>query len=158
MWATYKEKLKLHSERLVEVQKQVRLLEAVKWDAKILEDVRKSKYKELPKVTAETYEKIPLGYDPEKKIEDFQKLGDDIITELGQEDSLGRILLASCREYQDLVRMLQRRGKPEFYEYSKKLYGCPQDNFFGSQATVKAQMPPLLKPAMAREAASLRNG
>lgn len=137
MWATYKEKLKQFSERLIEAQKQVRLLEAVRWDPKILEDVRKSKFKELPKVTAETYESIPLGYDPEKKIADLQSICDDIIIELGQEDPLGRILLASCMEYQDLIRMLQKRGRPEFYEYSKKLYGCPQDNFFGSQSTVK---------------------
>lgn len=137
MWATYKEKLKQFSERIIEAQKQVRLLEAVRWEPKILEDVRKSRYKELPKVSADTYEKNPLGYDPEKKIADFQKINEDIAAELGPEDPLAKILLASCGEYQDLIRMLGVRGTPEFYEYSKKLYGSPQDNFFGSQATVK---------------------
>lgn len=137
MWATYKEKLKQFSDRLVEAQRQLRLLEAVRWDPKIIEDVRKSKYRELPKVSAETYEKNPLGYDPGKRIGDLQALASDIVAEFGTEDPLGRILLASCQEYQDLIRMLQERGKPEFYEYSKKLYGSPQDTFFGSQSTVK---------------------
>ena len=34
MWATYKEKLKQMSERLVEAQKPIRLIEAVRWDQK----------------------------------------------------------------------------------------------------------------------------
>lgn len=137
MWATYKEKLKQFSERILEAQKQVRLLDAVKWEPKILEDVRKSKYKELPKVGLETYEKIPLGYDPNKKIEEFQGIIDDLGRDIGPEDSMVKILLSSCLEYQDLLRMLQSRGRPEFYELSKKLYGSPQDHFYGSLSTVK---------------------
>lgn len=137
MWSTYKEKLKQYSERLVEAQKQIRLIDAVKWDPKLVEDVKKSKYKELPKVDASTYEGIKLGYDPEAKIEEFQKLNDEIINDMGTEDPLVKILLAGSREFQDLVRMLKARGKPEFYDFSKKLYGSPQDNFYGSLSTVK---------------------
>lgn len=134
---TYKEKLKQFSERLVEAQRQVRLLEAVKWDPQIIEDVRKSKFKELPKVNVETYENISLGYDPNAKIEELQKIANDLVSDIGPEDSLVRILIASCHEYQDLLRMLQVRGKPEFYDHSKKLFGSPQDHFFGSLSTVK---------------------
>ncbi len=137
MWSTYKEKLKLYSERFVEAQKQIRLIDAVKWDAKVIEDVRKSKYKELPKVNEATYEAISLGYDPDSKIEEFQRLNEDVSAEMGTEDPLVKILLAGSREFQDLLRMLKARGKPEFYEHSKRLYGSPQDNFFGSLSTVK---------------------
>lgn len=137
MWATYKEKLKALSERLVEVQKPVRLIDAIKWDAKILEDVRKSKFKELPKVDASYYEKNTFGYEPAAKIAEFQGIIDEITQEIGSEDPLCKILIHSCREYQDLVGMLSARGKPEFYEYSKRLYGSPQDHFFGSLSTVK---------------------
>jgi uncharacterized protein (TIGR02421 family) len=134
---TYKEKLKQFSERLIEAQKQVRLLEAVRWDPKIIEDVRKNKYKELPKVDVSTYDNIPLGYDPDLKIIELQGIADDLVRDIGTEDSLVRILLATCHEYQDLLRMLKMRGKPEFYTFSKKLYGSPQDHFFGSLITVK---------------------
>lgn len=95
------------------------------------------KFKELPKVDVAYYDGIPLGYDPETKIAEFQSIIDDLSRELGTEDALVRILITSCREFQDLVRMLQARGKPEFYEYSRKLYGSPQDNFFGTQSTIK---------------------
>lgn len=137
MLATYKEKLKQFSERFIETHKQIRLLEPVRWDPKILEDVKKSKYKELPKVDAEFYEKISLGYNPEQKISELQAIVQDLTNEIGSEDPLVKILISSCHEYQDLVRMLQARGKPEFYEFSKKLYGSPQDHFLGSLSTIK---------------------
>jgi uncharacterized protein (TIGR02421 family) len=137
MWATYKEKLKQISERIVEAQKPIRLLDAVRWDPKVLEDVRKSKFKELPKVDADTYAAIPLGYEPEKKLEELQGIGDEILQDFGPDDALGKILLSGCEQYQDLIRMLQFRGKPEFYEYSHRLYGSPQDTFMGSQSSVK---------------------
>ena len=137
MWATYKERLKHFSERLVEIQKPVRLIDGVKWDSKVLEEVKRSKYKELPKVSPEYYESLPLGFEVEAKIAEFQGLIDDLIQDIGTEDALGRILIQSAREYQDLARMLSQRGKPEFYELSKRLYGSPQDHFFGSLSTVK---------------------
>lgn len=137
MWSTYKEKLKLFSERFIEAQKSVLLLNAIKWDQKVLDDVRKSKFKELPKVDASTYEKIPLGYDPEAKIRELDEIVQDMDRELGQDDALAKILRACCVEYQDLIRMLMVRGKPEFYSYSRKLYGSPQDHFYGSQSSVK---------------------
>lgn len=137
MWATYKERLKSFSERLVEVQKPVRLIDGVKWDSKVLEEVRRSKYKELPKVSPEYYDALPLGFEVQGKIAEFQTLIDDLIQDLGTEDALGSILIQSAREFQDLSRMLAARGKPEFYEISKRLYGSPQDHFFGSLSTVK---------------------
>lgn len=137
MWVTYKEKLKSYSLRLIEAQKPVRLLDAIRWDSKVLEDVKKARYKELPKVTPETYENNPLGFKVEDKIQELQVLIDDIRREIGEEDSLAAILIASCREYQDVARMLGCRGKPEFYDISKRLYGSPKDSFFGSKASIK---------------------
>ena len=137
MWVTYKEKLKDFSARLVEAQKQIRLIDAVRWDPQVAEDFRKARFKDLPKVTAETYEANPLGYSAEAKIAEFEAIINDIKQEIGLEDALAKILVSSCLEYQDLLRMLQVRGKPEFYTYSKKLYGSPQDQFFGTLSTVK---------------------
>ncbi|RZA00810.1 MAG: DUF1704 domain-containing protein, partial [Proteobacteria bacterium] len=137
MWSTYKEKLKLFSERFIEAQRSVVLLNAVRWEAKIIDDVKKSKYRELPKVDVSTYEKIPLGYDPVAKIAELAEIVNDMDRELGRDDALVNILRACCEEYQDLLRMLMVRGKPEFYDFSRKLYGSPQDHFFGSQTSVK---------------------
>ena len=40
MWVTYKEKLKNLATRLVEAQKSIRLLDAIKWDQQIFEEVK----------------------------------------------------------------------------------------------------------------------
>jgi uncharacterized protein (TIGR02421 family) len=137
MWSTYKEKLKAFSERFLEAQKQIRLIDAIRWDPRIVEEVKKSRYRELPRMGAQDYEQIPLGYNPEEKIAELQSIVEDLRQDLGSEDPLAKILLKSCLEYQDLVRMLQHRGKPQFYEYSKKLFGSPGDHFYGSLSTVK---------------------
>jgi len=137
MWVTYKEKLKNFSTRLIEAQRPIRLLDAIKWDPKILDDVRKSKYKELPKIDASTYEKNSPGFDQEKKLEELKNIREGIEKEIGAEDSLAKILIETCSEYEDLVHMMAVRGAPEFYEYSRRLYGSPKDLFFGSKASVK---------------------
>ncbi|RZA07475.1 MAG: DUF1704 domain-containing protein, partial [Proteobacteria bacterium] len=77
------------------------------------------------------------GYDPEAKIAELAEIINDMDRELGRDDALVNILRACCEEYQDLLRMLMVRGKPEFYDFSRKLYGSPQDHFFGSQSSVK---------------------
>jgi uncharacterized protein (TIGR02421 family) len=137
MWVTYKEKLKNLSTRLVEAQRPIRLLDAIRWDPQIFEEVRRTKYKELPKVDAAYYERAGFGFDPIKKIEELEAIVKDAESEIGAHDPLAAILVATCREYQELVRMLQLRGKKEFYDLSKRLYGSPKDTFFGSKATVK---------------------
>ncbi|MCO5144333.1 MAG: flavohemoglobin expression-modulating QEGLA motif protein [Oligoflexia bacterium] len=137
MWTTYKEKLKDFSERLIDAQKQIRIIDALKWDPKIIEAVQKSKFKELPKVDVSTYQSLPVEYDFKKKDEELSALIEDIQNDLGTQDALAKILLTTCREYQTVLKMLQNRGKKEFYEYSRQLYGSPQDNFFGSLSTVK---------------------
>lgn len=137
MWSTYKEKLKQFSERIVEAQRQVRLLEAVRWSPDILDRVRKSKYTEMPSVSEETYQNMPLSYDPDKKIAEFETIKGELLSEFGTEDALANILHRNCEQYQDLIRMLKVRGTPEFHEFSRKLFGSPQEFFLGSQSTIK---------------------
>lgn len=137
MWVTYKEKLKALSTRLVDAQKPIRLLDSIKWEPHILEDVRKSKLKELPKMDLAAYEKLPLGFDPDKKLEELEAIIQDAVREIGSEDPLAAIFIASCKEYQEMVRMMQVRGRPEFYAFSKRLYGSPKDFFYGAKASVR---------------------
>ncbi len=136
VWSTYKEKIKRFSERIVEAQRPIRILDAIKWDGAVLEAVRKSKYRELPAVGPEYYEKIPLGYDPAEKIAEFHEIRTAIWSELGEDDALGRLLREICREYALVVEMLQARGTQKFGELSSRLYGSPKDRLFGGEQTV----------------------
>ena len=136
VWTTYKEKIKRLSERLVEAQKPIRILDAIKWDAQVEADLRKHHYRQMPKVDAEYYAKLPLGYDPEAKIEEFADIARDIKTALGESDPLCGLLQSNAEQYMDVVRMLQSRGTKKFWEYSCKLYGSPKDKFFEDKNTV----------------------
>jgi uncharacterized protein (TIGR02421 family) len=138
VWSTQKEKIKKLSERIVDAQRPIRILDAIKWDASIEEGLRKSKFKELPKIDAAYYQSIPLGFDPTAKLDELKALGNDIKTALGAEDELGQLMVRITEQYQDVVQLLLARGTPKFHEYSRKLYGSPKDFFFGDKNTISA--------------------
>lgn len=128
-WTTYKEKLKKLSERLVEVQKPIRILNAIKLGSGIEAEIMAGKFKKMPQLGPEFYAKIPLGFDPKTKIAEIQTLKSDIRRELGEADNLAQHLLEIADEYILISEMLGARGTKGFYERSRKLYGSPKDTF-----------------------------
>lgn len=138
VWTTYKEKIKRLSELVVEAQRPIRILDAIKWPSSIDEQLRKTKFKEMPKIDKAFYEAQTLGFDPQKKIEEFEELISEINNSIGKTDELGQMMIVNCREYQDVVRMLMCRGTKEFHTYSKKLYGSPKDTFQDETTTVSS--------------------
>ncbi len=120
----YKNKILDLSLLLNAAQKPIQILDAVKWNEEIEDAIIKSNFKELPKID---YSTKTLKYDPEKKLQEFKELRLKIVRELGEDDPIGEILVRNCTQYEDVVRMLMCRGKSEFYDYSKKLYGSPTE-------------------------------
>ncbi|HVK60750.1 MAG TPA: flavohemoglobin expression-modulating QEGLA motif protein [Bdellovibrionales bacterium] len=139
MWVTYKEKLKALSDRIVEAQKPIRVLDSVKWESWVEDDFFEHKAKRLPKVDPEFYGRIPIGFDPKQKAEELEEICRDVDRTLGEGDDLGAILKSMAGEYAQLARMLAARGTPQFYEYSKRLYGSPKDRFYDEQITIRDQ-------------------
>ena len=135
-WTTYREKVKRLSQRIVEAQKPIRILDAIKWDPSVEQQLRKTHFKQMPKIGPEHYQKIELGYDPNRKIEELADLAKDIRSSLGDEDPLTRLMVSTTEQYLDVVNMLLYRGQKQFWEYSKRLYGSPKDKFFGDQNTI----------------------
>ncbi|MBC7691090.1 MAG: DUF1704 domain-containing protein [Methylotenera sp.] len=136
VWTTYKEKIKRLSHRLVEAQKPIRILDAIKWDPSVEQELKKGKFRQMPTFGAEDYARMDLGYDPVLKIQELQDLAQDIETSLGKDDALGGLLQKVTEQYVDVVHMVTHRGKKEFWEYSKKLYGSPKDRFFEDKNTI----------------------
>lgn len=120
----YKNKILDLSLLLNQAQKPIQILDAVKWTDETEAAIIKSNFKEIPKID---YSTRPLKYDPEKKLQEFKQLRVLIHKELGASDPIGQILTRNCVQYEDVIRMLMVRGKPEFYDYSKKLYGSPTE-------------------------------
>lgn len=109
---------------LNELQKPIQILDSVKWQDGVDEFIIKNKFKELPSIS---YENRPLKYDPVKKLQEFKELRMKISRELGPHDPLGLILARNCIQYEDVIKMLMARGKEQFYDYSKKLYGSANE-------------------------------
>jgi uncharacterized protein (TIGR02421 family) len=137
MLTTYKEKIHRFSQRIVDAQRPIRILDAIKWDPKFEAELKKSHFKHMPKIGPENYKKEDLGFDTAKKQEELAELANDIRRELGETDELGKLLISIADEYSDVVNLLLSRGTKDFHRYSKKLYGSPKDRFHDESNTIR---------------------
>jgi uncharacterized protein (TIGR02421 family) len=126
---TYASLVRGLSDRLVEVQRPIRVLDAIKWDDDIERAFFAQGGRELPPVTRDYYQARPLPFDPEGKLEELRVLERDVRRQLGELNAVGQIMRRRCQEYRDVVILLMSRGTPTFAEMSERLYGGTRDNF-----------------------------
>lgn len=136
-WRSYKEKVAALAARIVEAQRPIRVLQAVRWDASVEEAFRKSRYRELPRVGPAEYQATDLGFEPRAKADEFAEIERDIEREIGERDDIGRILRETADQYRQLCHMLAARGTKEFHTYSARLYGSPKDRFPDGKTTLR---------------------
>jgi uncharacterized protein (TIGR02421 family) len=133
---TYKEKLKAVSRKLIEAQRPIRILNSIRTNPKWNEELIKSKFKDLPSDAKAYYDSLPLGFDPLEKALELKLLQKEIALTLGAEDELGRHLQRLCGQYILVTEMLKSRGRPDFYRFSRELYGSPKDCFAEDRNTI----------------------
>jgi uncharacterized protein (TIGR02421 family) len=136
-WRSYKETVAQLADRIVESQRPIRVLQALRWGPEIEERFLKAKQREAPRVDAAYYERVELGFDPRSKTEEFEEIAHDVDRDLGERDAIGQILMTTALEYRDVVRMLSARGTADFYAWSRRLYGSPKDKFPDGRSTVR---------------------
>jgi uncharacterized protein (TIGR02421 family) len=136
-WRSYKEVVAQLAGQIVEAQRPIRVLQALRWDDAVEEQFLKSKGRELPRIDAAYYQNVELGFDPAQKIEDFEGIAREIEQQVGESDPIGQIMTTTALEYRDAVRMLAVRGTPAFYAWSRRLYGSPKDTFPDGRSTVR---------------------
>jgi uncharacterized protein (TIGR02421 family) len=136
-WRSYKEIVAGLAGRIVEAQRPIRVLQALRWDDEVEHNFLRSKPRELPKLDATFYERLELGFHPRDKEREFEQIARDIDRDLGEHDAVGHIMMTTALEYRDVVRMLAARGTPAFYAWSRKLYGSPKDKFPDGRSTVR---------------------
>ncbi len=124
------------SDRIVEAQTPIRVLDAVKWDDSIRSEFLKHKGKQLPKVDRDYYVSRPLAFDAAAKKLEFQNIERDITRQLGQFNPVGQIMRRMCREYRMVIRMLEARGTEDFGLISQELYGAASDAFHAGDPTL----------------------
>ncbi|MEX0732578.1 MAG: flavohemoglobin expression-modulating QEGLA motif protein [Aquisalimonadaceae bacterium] len=117
------------SDRIVDAQKPIRILDAIKWDASIKQAFFAAGCKKQPPVDAAYYQQRPLGFDPHALKRSFHEIERDVVRQLGQFNPVGKVMSRMCREYQMAIRLLEARGTPEFSDISQELYGAASDAF-----------------------------
>ena len=118
------------SQRMVEAQSQIRILDSIKWDDSVQEDFFKHKGKKLPNVDRAYYESKPLPFNVREKQEEFRLILRDAQNLLGQYSTVTRLIKRQCEEYTKAIHMLAVRGTSTFCDLSKELYGSPDDVFY----------------------------
>ncbi len=134
--STYLIEVKALSDRIVKAQQPIRILDAIKWDDNIKQEFFKYKCRKLPAVTIDYYRNRPLGFEVAEKKQEFHQIERDLVRKLGQLNPLSVIMRRICREYQDVVYMLEARGTADFSSISQELYGSSQDVFHVGDPTI----------------------
>ncbi len=124
------------SDRLVDAQAPIRILDAIKWDDNVREEFFRKRCKSLPDVSPDYYARRPLGFDPTERREVLQDIERDITRQLGTFNPVGQIMRRMCREYRMVIRMVEARGKPDFGLISQELYGSASDAFHAGDPTL----------------------
>src|SRR5262245_24455089 len=117
------------SDRLVEAQRPIRILDAIKWDDDVERAFFEKGCRELPPVTRDYYLSRPLPFEPEQKFHELHSIERDIRRQLGEYNAPGQIMSRMCEEYREVVRLLTHRGSRAFAEISERLYGSASDSF-----------------------------
>lgn len=132
----YHRTIRLLSDRIVEAQRPIRVLDACKWGDEVEERFFAKGAKELPEVTKESYAKTPLGFDVEAKNREFYDIERDIRRELGTMNPCGTMMLRMCKEYRVVISLLSLRGTPDFSPIAQGLYGSTFDRFHQGDPTL----------------------
>ena len=124
------------SDRIVEAQSPIRILDAIKWDDSLREEFFRKRCKSLPDVGPDYYAQRPLGFDPGVMRQVFQEIERDITRQLGTFNPVGQIMRRMCKEYRMVIRMLEARGTPDMGFISQELYGSASDAFHAGDPTL----------------------
>lgn len=118
------------SARMVDAQRNIRILDSIKWDDSIKAAFFRDKGEKQPVVDVAYYKNRPLLFNTADKTEEFRGILRDAQNQLGQYSPVTRLLKRQCEEYIRAVYMLSARGTPLFSELSMELYGSPGDVFY----------------------------
>ncbi len=132
----YLENLKSLSDRLIEIQQPIRILDSIKWPAQWRQEFFDSGMKTLPGADQAYYQSIPLNFDLETKQRDLFELRQIIVRKLGRNDDLGKILMATTDQYLKVLDLMRARGTKQFGEISLELYGSASHHLSGDRRTL----------------------
>lgn len=123
--------LKDLSKRLINAQRPIRILDAIKWSDDTKQAFLNRNGQALPAIDHEYYQiNNPLTYEPKDKINEFNQISRDAINQFGELSATTQLIDRRCKDYINAMNLLASRGTPDFAKYSIDLYGAPDDAFY----------------------------
>ncbi len=135
--ADYQSRVKSLSDRLIALQKPIRILDAIKWPSRFEREFLEKGGSALPPVDKAYYERVALNFQTEDLRQQFKHLRGDVKRQLGKEDGLGSILRATIDQYLLVIDLLEARGTPAFGPISRELYGSAADKLRGDRKSLR---------------------
>lgn len=135
--ADYQARVKALSDRLIGLQKPIRILDAIKWPARFERDFIASGGTQMPPVDRAYYERVSLNFQSDSLRAQFKDLRSDVRRTLGHEDGLGSILRATIDQYLLVIDLLEARGTQAFGGISRALYGSAADKLRGDHKSLR---------------------
>jgi len=126
--AAYPQTIRTLSDRLVELQRPIKILDAIRWDPLVEHAFFAAGARELPPVTRDYYAQRPLPFDLDNQRRQLQDLEADLRQLLPADDPAARIMRRICQEHQHVLELLRHRGTPTFPLISARLYGSSSDS------------------------------
>jgi uncharacterized protein (TIGR02421 family) len=111
------------SDRLIEAQRSVRILEPIHWPYGVEEQFFARRCRELPAISRADYTRTPLPFDCRTKLDELYDLERDIRLQLGHANACSQMMVQRCRDYRLVVELLASRGTPKFSHVSQRLFG-----------------------------------
>lgn len=125
----YRRTIRELSDRMVEVQRPIKVLSAINWDDSVKDAFFASGFKQQPPVDRAYYEARSMKLDPEVTRAALRSLEADILGGLGPIAPAGVLMRFMCEQFRLVVDLLEARGTEQFSAISSLLYGTAHDVF-----------------------------
>lgn len=135
--ADYQLRVKTLSDQLIELQRPIRILDAIKWPASAQAQFLAADGSKMPDVGQAYYQRIKLDFDPDQLRDRFLGLRRDVQRSLGRKDGLGGILCDTIDQYLLVIELLRTRGTVDFGRHSRELYGSARDHLRGDRKSLR---------------------
>ena len=133
----YQQQVRALSDRLIALQRPIRILDSIKWSSALEREFFANNAKALPNLGADFYQRQSLGFEPDQLRSDFKTLRSDLRLKLGRHDGLGKVLSATVDQYLLVIDLLEHRGTTQFGRLSRELYGSAADKMRGDRKTLR---------------------
>ena len=115
-WRSYKEIVAQLAGRIVEAQRPIRVLQALRWDNSVEEQFFKSRPRELPQGRRRVLRRRSTSASTRApRPKSSRRSRATSTASSARRDAIGHIMMTTALEYRDVVRMLAARGTPNFY-------------------------------------------